>query len=499
MSVELQSEVETWFARAQNSQMLRDFLADVRTRCEAIEEALGPAVVRAVYSRGDKQENGEIFKSFPKIAIALAKQRRSRPDASILTVEDIIGLTIVVYYPDEVALVLERLRAHAGLHVEVVKDAPKITNGYYAHHVVMRSNDPRHYNAHCEVQIKTMMHDAWAAKMHDLVYKPQGHTDKRLSTMMNVFGEALQSIETQSELLRNLIHERWNAEVKRRRGVRRTLCAEIQRIRRAFSPQADTIYRAMHAESLAHKPELGEIAAKIAQHARTAPLEAVWLALCLAMASADPVHAAFARRMANDFVVQAARNDEAALEQEEIWCIALGLSACGDLEGAISISEYILESFTTLQPTERGMVQFNLANFLVEQAAFEPTDPDPAALRARVNTLLAECDHIERADPSAFHDIRGMLEVAASTDPAVIRRAIGLIERGLHEAAPADREIAEIYFELHMRLAWRRLLELEAETADQPLPPALPPLEADPVPRPDSTSAPLPAPPAAAV
>ena len=219
MSVELQSEVETWFARAQGSQMLRDFLADVRTPCEAIEEALGPAVVRAVYSRGDKQENGEILKSFPKIAIALAKQRRSRPDASILTVEDIIGLTIVVYYPDEAALVLERLRAHAGLHVvNPSTDAPKITNGYYAHHVVMRSNDPRHYNAHCEVQIKTMMHDAWAAKMHDLVYKPQGHTDKRLSTMMNVFGEALQSIETQSELLRNLIHERWNAEVKRRRA-----------------------------------------------------------------------------------------------------------------------------------------------------------------------------------------------------------------------------------------------------------------------------------------
>ena len=67
-----------------------------------------------------------------------------------------------------------------------------------------------------------------------------------------------------------------------------------------------------------------------------------------------------------------------------------------------------------------------------------------------------------------------MLEVALSSDVAVVRKALDQIQLGLTTAAPEDHEIAHIYFELHSRLAWRRLLELEAETAADPLPPALP-------------------------
>lgn len=98
----------------------------------------------------------------------------------------------------------------------IVKDGHVSKDGYHAHHMVFLSDEAKHADLHCEVQVKTMLHDAWAAKTHDLNYKPQGQTDKRLSRMMQVFGDALEFIEVQSELLRHLIHERWNTEVERR-------------------------------------------------------------------------------------------------------------------------------------------------------------------------------------------------------------------------------------------------------------------------------------------
>ncbi|HEY2133533.1 MAG TPA: hypothetical protein VGH36_11230, partial [Acetobacteraceae bacterium] len=212
----------------------------------------------------------------------------------------------------------------------------------------------------------------------------------------------------------------------------------------------------------------------IVVHGRRSSREGAWLALCLAAVADRPNHFAMAVQRVNQVLGEAnALLASSELDGQEIWCLPLALSACGSLDGAIASSEYILDH-VTLSAEDRTMVQFNLANFLVEEAVFDPLLPDAAGRRARIQRLMADCAHIEAEDPSAFHDLRGMLEVALSSDPAVVRRAIDQIRLGLEEAPAADQEIARIYFELHSRLAWRRLLELEGETAADPLPPALP-------------------------
>lgn len=85
---------------------------------------------------------------------------------------------------------------------------------------------------------------------------------------------------------------------------------------------------------------------------------------------------------------------------------------------------------------------------------FEPIGADGPGLRHRVEELLAACADIERDDPSAFHDVRGMLEVAVATEADYVRSAITLIERGLTDAREIDRDIARVYYELHIHLAW---------------------------------------------
>src|SRR5258708_1413008 len=62
-----------------------------------------------------------------------------------------------------------------------------------------------------------MLHDSGATKMHDLTYKPMGYLEPRLELLMQAFGDTLERVERQSQAIRDMIMEKWNAEAERRR------------------------------------------------------------------------------------------------------------------------------------------------------------------------------------------------------------------------------------------------------------------------------------------
>jgi hypothetical protein len=68
-----------------------------------------------------------------------------------------------------------------------------------------------------------------------------------------------------------------------------------------------------------------------------------------------------------------------------------------------------------------------------------PTGGGAVALRERIEALLDECGALERLDPSPFHDVRGMIEVAFSDDPASVRAAIEDIRIGF-DLCPIDQK-----------------------------------------------------------
>lgn len=206
MSRAIQQEVDRHFSDTRNRQAYEALLDEIQAHCEAIGATLGAGIVRDVYSRRDKQKN-DPFKSQFKIARALVSLRAGDPTAGVTSIQDIIGQTATVYYPDQIDTVTTRLLERFRRRFRIEKNQLKADNGYYARHIVVVSNRPAHADRRCEVQVKTMVHDAWAAKMHDLTYKPQGQTDQRLSGMMQVLGAGLQAVEEQSVLLRQLIHE----------------------------------------------------------------------------------------------------------------------------------------------------------------------------------------------------------------------------------------------------------------------------------------------------
>jgi ppGpp synthetase/RelA/SpoT-type nucleotidyltranferase len=149
-------EIKEFLSR--EGQNYHDFLDRVRAACAEAERQIGPGIIRTIYTRADKQ-GGLVFKTPEKIAKALAAERVRTPHASPRLVEDIIGLTVVVHYPDEIPYVATTIIENLD-EVVVKKNEFKKQHGYYAHHMVFLSQNVSTIGLYCELQIKTMLHDA---------------------------------------------------------------------------------------------------------------------------------------------------------------------------------------------------------------------------------------------------------------------------------------------------------------------------------------------------
>src|SRR5688572_21789485 len=88
-----------------NESRYRDLLECVRSACERAKADFGPEVVLRVYTRADKQ-GGLALKEAGKILEAVGENPTS--DA-LRRVTDIIGVTVVVQYPDQIDPVLDRI------------------------------------------------------------------------------------------------------------------------------------------------------------------------------------------------------------------------------------------------------------------------------------------------------------------------------------------------------------------------------------------------------
>ncbi|MHC4342640.1 MAG: RelA/SpoT domain-containing protein, partial [Planctomycetota bacterium] len=126
-----------------------------------------------IYSRSDKQR-GKIFKDAWKIQYKINKARRKNNSLKIEEIGDIIGMTIVVPYPSDQTFVREIIDSNIddGKILSFTKTKrggkevhgePKGERGYHAHHYELGLPHPDVQDARCEVQVKTLLHDAWAA------------------------------------------------------------------------------------------------------------------------------------------------------------------------------------------------------------------------------------------------------------------------------------------------------------------------------------------------
>lgn len=192
----------------------------VMALCQGYKK-LHPRGLRAVFSRQP------IVKDWGSTLGKIQSRRASGESTyGVSDVKDLIGLTILcAYESDKEALELWLKKA---FRVDV-SEAKIDDSGHRALHYIVRPHagvcvsNPQWQNKRCEIQIKTLLEEAFDAKAHDLTYKP-GHlpVTPEIKQQFKHFSAVLHAVDMQSEFLKGLI-----LATERQTLLRRAACVGL--------------------------------------------------------------------------------------------------------------------------------------------------------------------------------------------------------------------------------------------------------------------------------
>lgn len=159
-------------------------------------------------------------------------------------IKDLIGAKILCPYPTDVEVVIEWL-FHQNQNFSVEPARKKADNekeererktGYRGYHFYLqltpqfvraRGLSPGADSENFEVQIKTLLEEAWDAKTHDVTYKREEDIEPALLDHMKLVSRMLVVVDNQTELLKKQIQEE-EEEEERRREAAKIIFMEIQ-------------------------------------------------------------------------------------------------------------------------------------------------------------------------------------------------------------------------------------------------------------------------------
>lgn len=478
----------------QNREPYLNFLRDLegglrklRTRPE------WSSVVYRIYSRAEKQL-GNPFKAEQKIAEKLERWRKKIPKTTVAEIHDIIALTIVVTYPSDLPLLAGYLAKNtdsdlSDFHFRRPDDKrfkeenldelskgnsrSERDRGYYACHIKVESAKPIYADILCEVQIKTMLHDGWSAKTHDLTYKPGGELDERLGKHIGVLGDVLQLLDDQSELVKELITEKWNMDKSRKAVVRLQLLTtlaeddaklpyygKITELVNKLKTETEYFRYARDADA-EYRNFVKAVRDLLAQHGHSRTICRLITLLASVRDTGD-----LNRYALNE--INKWKNHTRTTPQEHTKALlfyALANYVFGQFAEAVKAGEQALR-YCAKNNTERLPGVKQTLSYLIAEEYYHHKKTLGTKYAARAKKLIGEvlesCKGQE-CDPQ-YLDTKGFIGIACGETESEVKSGLDDCFRALTKINKTDkarRSVAEAFYRLHERRAHRRLLEWE--------------------------------------
>jgi ppGpp synthetase/RelA/SpoT-type nucleotidyltranferase len=481
-----------------------EFLHDVADR------PVAKGCVYRIYTRADKQ-SGNIYKDVWKIVQKVNSERNKKPSFEIFELHDIIGVTAVVIYPSDIDIIRKVIDADiAGnrliSHSDTLKDGSfvcygekKEERGYYAHHYHLERPEPQFFNRRCELQIKTVLHDAWGAKTHDLTYKPEGELDPRMAEQIQALGDGLAVVDQQSELLKQLIERRWALDKRKARSAKLSLMKVTANPDTSTTTSPDDVRRnedflAIRSEilkddeQLANQPlasnELQRLVGRLDSYAlRRYDHNSCRLFCLLAVIVGTEEMARMALDRIDQWLTVAATR---ALQSEAHRFKALALFAFGEKVEAINEAQRALEVWRSggREEAEKEdplaaqlkeiQIKNRLAYFYADIAGSDAARKMNAADEATryikdIDDGIAVLKVASGGSMPDLHtenqilDTRGAVVIAFGEKAGQVREGLDTCRKARDELRKFDKQLADSFFDLHELRAFQRILDLEQE------------------------------------
>lgn len=466
-----------------NKRSYAELLDVVRAACERVGSLIGGGSVVRVYDRRDKQA-GDMLKDASKILDAAGG---SCANASLKKVADIVGVTVVVQYPDQIGPFLDKLdaelsRQRVGSPKRKVHDV-----GYFATHATYTSLNIEHGRILCEVQCKTVLHDAWSAKMHDLTYKPLGSMDPRLRHIIEAISLSLEGLERQSQIARDMVESRQRGERKPFQAAVRLflqavegllLSASVGRVSAlaGLEPLRDEVKALLAgSESTITAEAASDLSERILaalEDGETAE-GAFLIAVRLASGLSEPQASRFLSDAADGLFDRLTDLKGRGLMTEEgMRAVPIGFYVIQDFPRALEYADKLLEAAPALGLSTRSIriLKFNKATWMLERESLRPSKPPIAAkTKEMVDVLLEEVrPDVPEDGRIDLLDTDGLRLIVFGESADEVRRGLEMCMAagGPVEGDEVETALALAYAEWRNYAGWRRYFELAEREPD---------------------------------
>jgi ppGpp synthetase/RelA/SpoT-type nucleotidyltranferase len=377
-----------------NEKKYKELMALVKRYLEVLFEAemADRDIVQKMYTRKDRSGDADIKRTASVVA-KIIKFREKHPDEwktkSAIHIHDIVACRIVVFYRHQIDYVIDKIRKTTDHNfLRVVHDEYKNKFGYHAHHLVVSSRRADLTNLLCEIQVKTVLHDAWSSRTHSFTYKPPAKVGKSVQQLMESIGDSVEAIEVQTDYLRQNFNRERMFEEKARYAARVLMLQELsekdfpegelgsecQKVYDDIKEAASTLR-----DCSVNDKMLVSIVERIERiHQQQEGLEAAFkLMLRVASLREENDINYIVLQYLSEWLRETAKTDVEAV----FWESSI-LYVMGDREAAISCIRS--SNIGTASETE-WKVNFNLLYYLIEAAIQETADP---------SAMKVECDEI---------------------------------------------------------------------------------------------------------
>lgn len=204
-STDTRAQADFW---KRDPDVIKRFLG-VRPNYEQLSAEVEYILRKRVTERG--METASITSRAKTLDSFLEKLHRKPYEKPFEEITDIAGVRTVCLYRSDISMIAEIIHAN----FEVIEDVDKLDDlavdrfGYGARHFVVRLNKSS-YGARyddlkklvCEVQVRTVVQDAWAIVQHHMVYKRESQVPSQLKRKLNSLSGLFETVDDQFERIR---------------------------------------------------------------------------------------------------------------------------------------------------------------------------------------------------------------------------------------------------------------------------------------------------------
>ena len=417
--------------------------------------AEGRRTIYRVASRADYQGQGQEFKTTKSVEKKIEQKKKDNTGYSLKDLEDIVGLRVVCFYPSDIETVAQYIRQLNKRDLLIIRDEPKkYESGYRGHHFVVTLTEAALEEIRCEIQIVTMLFEAWACKTHSLTYKGKDKKSEHRKHAQ-LLADALRVADEHSEFLKQLATKERELDEQRKNAARIQFASSIipkVRIKESGKARQQTDLIVEHIMKNEADLHYGDVNKVIGQIQECKGKYGITPGLCNAAALLASLRDQndldwFAKDFAQALVDNAPDDKRWYRHLKELVCFC-----CGELEEAIAEAQIALTEAEAAGDTELALLSRNNIGYYIAETGDSSQEH---YARECIGKVIGEDKRPE------FLDTYGYVLIVFGQTEEEVREGLSIC----CDACTKDPslEVAKQFLKIHKMKAYEHMLELLQE------------------------------------